>query len=120
LVVVFLILGLFLYIKVRMSIGSNLLGPVGVASQQITKRRYEQGKVIRIFFKNGVTDDQVLSFGNEWKHIAGVNGFSFTSQKISGQPVIDLFIVDSEKKEEIMQNLKQNNKVDKVIDVIEK
>lgn len=111
--------GFALYMRVRTSMGNGMLGPVGIGMQAITKRRQEEEKMIRIYFKNDVTDDQALSFMNEWKQLPNINGSSFTSSKISGKTIVDLFVVDVTKKQDIIQKIQQTILVEKIIDSLE-
>lgn len=108
--------GFALYTRVRTSTGNSILGPVGISSQAITNRRYEEGKIIRIYFKNDITNDQALSLMNEWKQLPNINGSSFTSSKISGKTIIDLFVVDVEKKQDVIQVVEQNAFVEGITD----
>lgn len=108
--------GFALYTRVRTEMENSILGPLGIGSKAIIKRRYEQGKMIRVYFKNGVTDDQALNLMNEWKQLPNVNGSSFTSSKISGKTMVDLFVVDVGKKQDVVQIVVQNTSVESVTD----
>lgn len=113
-IIALVISGLALYTRVRMRMESSILGPVGIGSQAIMKKRYEEGKVIRIYFKNDMTDDQALSLMNEWKQLPNVNGSSFTSAKLAGKTIVDLFVVEVGKKQDVIQVVEQNAFVEKV------
>ena len=115
-IIALIISGLVLYLKIRTSVGNGILGPVGVGTQEIMKRRYEQGKMIRIYFRSDVTDDQALNLMNEWKQLPDINGSSFTSSKISGKTIVDLFVIDVEKKHGVIQLVEQNVFVERVTD----
>ena len=115
-IVILAISGFVLYTRVRVSMGNSILGPVGVGIQGITRRRQEQGKMIRIYFWDNITDDQALNLMNEWKELSNINGSSFTSSKISGMTIVDLFVVDIGKKQDVIQVVEQNGSVRRVID----
>ena len=115
-IIILAISGFVLYTRVRVSMGNSILGPVGVGIQGITRRRQEQGKMIRIYFWDNITDDQALNLMNEWKELSNINGSSFTSSKISGMTIVDLFVVDIGKKQDVIQVVEQNGSVRRVID----
>lgn len=106
--------GLALYTQIRKSMENSILGPIGIGSQAIMKRQYEQGKMIRIYFKSDVSDDQALSLMNEWKQLPNVNGSSFISSEFSGKTIVDLFVVDVDKKQDVIQIVEQNAFVERV------
>lgn len=111
---VFAISSFIFYTQIRMKIANGLLGPIGVQSQLRTKQLVEEGKMIRIFFKTDVSDDQALNVMNEWKQLPNINGSSFTSSQISGKTIVDLFVVDSEKIQDVVTIIEKNVLVERV------
>lgn len=103
----------------------------------ITEKRYQEGKVFEVILKEEVTDREAKSVLDELYKIRGVNGstlytreiqkigdysFLFPQDVISIEPesrvVIDLFVENLKDKKSIIEQVKNNPKVEVVLDLI--
>ena len=103
----------------------------------ITEKRYQEGKVFEVILKEEVTDREAKSVLDELYKIRGVNGstlytreiqkigdysFLFPQDVISIEPesrvVIDLFVKNLKDKKSIIEQVKNNPKVEVVLDLI--
>ena len=107
------------------------------AENVITEKRYQEGKVFEVILKEEVTDREAKSVLDELYKIRGVNGstlytreiqkigdysFLFPQDVISIEPesrvVIDLFVKNLKDKKSIIEQVKNNPKVEVVLDLI--
>jgi ABC-type lipoprotein release transport system permease subunit len=116
---------------------NSILGPIGEFSQQISDQRYKDGKAVRIYLKNSVTDSQAVAFREELLKQPNVKGISYVSkigviesiksqQNVStlsaetmdkAQAVMDVFVLEPSMKVGISNFATSSSLVDRVEDI---
>lgn len=129
---------LIVFIGLFLSRGSrSYIGPLYQFSQQLEKRRIQEGKGIRVYLKRDVPDEEGDLVRQRFSNISGVNGTSFISKSaqevindkaslypkeidslISGSHIIiDVYVENIQNKEAVIQQLKKDSRVEVIIDL---